>query len=295
MSEQVFYVVDVFALGKYTGNQLAVFRQAGGLSDKEMQSRTREMNFSETTFILSDNEKDGGFQVRIFTPGQEVPYAGHPTLGTAFIIQQEIIKKPVESITLNLKVGQIPVAFGYEDGKAGILWMKPKMPVFGNIIGADVVAPVLSIGVDEIDHRFPIQVVSTGLPTLIIPLKTLESVKRCRTNKEKYFDLVEKIAAETILVFAAETYHSENDLNVRVFVDYFGIPEDPATGSGNGCLAGYLAKHKYFGKGKIDIRVEQGYEINRPSLLLLRAEESAAGINVQVGGRVVLVAKGEWR
>jgi len=118
-------------------------------------------------------------------------------------------------------------------------------------------------------------------------------VKRVKVNKDECFKLIEETQAEMILVFCPETYHSENDLNVRVFCDYYDIPEDPATGSGNGCLAGYLAKHRYFGDDKIDIRVEQGYEISRPSLLYLRAENKQEKIDVFVGGKVVMVAKGQ--
>jgi len=128
---------------------------------------------------------------------------------------------------------------------------------------------------------------------MIVPLKTLDAAKRAKVAKEKYFKLIKDRQAKAILVFCPETYFQENDLNVRVFVDYFGVPEDPATGSGNGCLAGYLVKHHYFGKDQIDIRVEQGYEIGRPSLLYLKAEQNQGQINVSVGGKVVMVARGE--
>lgn len=146
----------------------------------------------------------------------------------------------------------------------------------------------------EIDSRFPIQEVSTGVPFIIVPLKTLESVKRIKVNKDKYFELINTTDAKSILVFCPETYKQENHLNVRVFCDYLGIPEDPATGSANGCLAGYLVEYSYFGKQEINVRVEQGYEINRPSLLLLRAEKKDAAIEVNVGGKVIMVAKGEF-
>ena len=121
--------VDVFTDKPYTGNQLAVFPRGEGLSKPRMQALAREINYSETTFILADEERDGGFDVRIFTPEEELPFAGHPTLGTAFAIQQEILKSPAEKIVLNLKVGQIPVTFEYEENEPGVLWMKQKPPV----------------------------------------------------------------------------------------------------------------------------------------------------------------------
>jgi trans-2,3-dihydro-3-hydroxyanthranilate isomerase len=290
---KIFYIVDVFAEEKYAGNQLAVVRDAAGLSDSEMQNITKEMNYSETTFILSDDRRNGGYDVRIFTPAQEVPFAGHPTLGTAYIIQQEIIKEPIEKIILNLKVGRIPVTFNYTGKEKNVLRMKQIEPTFGQIIEPEPIAEVLSLNTSDIDERFPVQEVSTGMFFIIVPLKTLDAVKRAKVAKEKYLKLIENRQAKAILVFCPETYSQENDLNVRVFVDYYGIPEDPATGSGNGCLAGYLVKHRYFGKDQIDIRAEQGYEIARPSLIYLRAKNKEGKINISVGGKVVTVAKGE--
>ena len=293
MKGKIFYIVDVFAEEKYAGNQLAVVRDAAGLSDSDMQNITKEMNYSETTFILSDEQRNGGYNVRIFTPAQEVPFAGHPTLGTAYIIQQEIIKEPVEKITLNLKVGQIPVTFNYTGKEKNVLWMKQIEPTFGQIIEPEQISEVLGIDEKDIDERFPIQEVSTGMFFIIVPLKTLDAVKRAKIDTDKYFRLIENRQAKAILVFCPETYSKENDLNVRVFVDCFGIPEDPATGSGNGCLAGYLVRHRYFDKDQIDIRAEQGYEISRPSLLYLRAENKEDQIDISVGGKVAMSARGE--
>jgi len=293
MAKYQFYIVDVFTEEKYAGNQLAVVRDAAALSDSQMQRITREMNYSETTFILSEQPREGGYDVRIFTPAAEVPFAGHPTLGTAFVIKHEIMKEPAETVILNLKVGQIPVTLGSSGKDKDILWMKQMDPTFGLTIEQGSVAKVLGLNESEIDDRFIVQEVSTGLPFIIVPLKSLDAVKRAKVNRDKCFKLIEDTQAKMILVFCPETYHSENDLNVRVFCDYYDIQEDPATGSGNGCLAGYLAKHRYFGENKVDIRVEQGYEISRPSLLYLRAENKQEKIDVFVGGKVVMVAKGQ--
>jgi trans-2,3-dihydro-3-hydroxyanthranilate isomerase len=293
MGKYQFYIVDVFAEEKYVGNQLAVVRDAAALSDSQMQQITKEMNYSETTFILSEELREGGYDVRIFTPGAEVPFAGHPTLGTAFVIRQEIIKKPVETVNLNLKVGQIPVTFQDAGEDKDILWMKQIEPTFSEVFDGSDISRVLTVEKDDIDEKFPIQEVSTGLPFIIVPLKTLDATKRSKINKDIFFKLIENTQAKMVLVFCPESYNQNNDLNVRVFCDYYGILEDPATGSGNGCLAGYLAKNRYFGTSKIDVRVEQGYEIGRPSLLYLRAEEKSGRIEVFVGGKVIMVAKGE--
>ncbi|MDB9513089.1 PhzF family phenazine biosynthesis protein [Kamptonema animale CS-326] len=291
-----FYIVDVFAESKYAGNQLAVFAGDGvaELSDTEMLQIAREINYSETTFILSNEMMNGGYDVRIFTPKKELPFAGHPTLGTAYIIQQEIIKSQVEQVNLNLAVGQIPVTFNYIDEATDVLWMRQKPPTFHQKFDAETIASVLNLEVDEIDLTYPIQEVSTGVPFIIVPLKTHSSLKTAKVNLDKYFDLVRNLEAQEILIFCPETYNKDNDLSVRVFADSLGIPEDPATGSANGCLAGYLVEYSYCGKTSVNVRVEQGYEIDRPSLLLLKSQRNQQEIEVYVGGKVVMVAKGEF-
>jgi len=294
MKKCIFYIVDVFAEEKYAGNQLAVVRGTKALSDIEMQQIAKEMNFSETTFILSEQKHNGGYDVRIFTPKEEVPFAGHPTLGTAYVIQHEIIREHVETIILNLKIGQIPVTLNYSGEKINILWMKQMGATFGQLFNLEQISQVLSLNKREMDDKFPIQEVSTGLPFIIIPLKTLNALKQAKVIRDKYFELIKDTQAKAILIFCPQTYNQENDLNIRVFADYYGVPEDPATGSANGCLAGYLVKYRYFGKGQIDIRVEQGYEIGRSSLLFLRAEDKGKKIEVSVGGKVVMIAKGEF-
>jgi trans-2,3-dihydro-3-hydroxyanthranilate isomerase len=330
MSGNPFYLLDVFAESKYSGNQLAVIRVRNPLSDNDMQRIAREINFSETTFIVSDTPRDGGYDVRIFTPGEEVPFAGHPTLGTAYVIKNEVLadrrinppqspfsrggstdsppfakggqggfegakandarRDSIEQIILNLKVGQIPVTFGSD----AIAWMKQIGPVFGKTLARETLAPVLGLEPGEIDTRFPIEEVSTGLPHILVPLRSLESLKRARVDRDLYFDLIKNTWAKPVMIFCPEPHEKKNDISVRMFADAFGIPEDPATGSGNGCLAGYLVKHRYFGKPGIDIRSEQGYEMGRPSLLYLKADEADGKIHISVGGKSVMIAKGDF-
>lgn len=285
-------MVDVFAERKYAGNQLAVVLDSGDLSTEQMLEITREMNYSETTFLLSSVERDGGYDVRIFTPGAEVPFAGHPTLGTAFVIRRYIVRKAVDTVRLNLGVGQIPVTFARE-GDGEMLWMKQKSPDFGPVIDATELADVLGLDITQIDTEFPVQEVSTGMWFIIAPLKGLDAVRQARIVRDKYAGFMKGKQAVAILIFCPETYHDDNHLNVRVFVPCYGVEEDSATGSGNGCLAAYLARHSYFGDGDVDIRVEQGYEIGRQSLLYLRAQRRDEKIDVHVGGKVVMVAEGQ--
>ena len=283
-----FFIVDVFAERKYSGNQLAVVISGEIFTSEEMQRIAKEMNYSETTFVTSVENAT----VRIFTPEVELPFAGHPTIGTAFVMQQEFMKGKVTTMTLSLKIGEIPILFKYKGDHLTETWMEHKDPIFGGYFAPDLIADVLNIDESDIDKRFKIQEVSTGIPTIIVPLKSLDELKQVKINKVKYDALIHNTQAKTILVFCPETYDKANDLNVRFFADYYGVPEDPATGSANGCLAAYLVKHDYFGKSRIEIRVEQGFEIGRESILLLKAEMKGGKYFVTVGGKVILVAKG---
>ncbi|HSV50099.1 MAG TPA: PhzF family phenazine biosynthesis protein, partial [Candidatus Acidoferrales bacterium] len=284
-------LVDVFAETKYAGNQLAVIPNATDLTTLQMQQIANETHFSETTLITSNQPHNGGYDVRIFTPKQEVPFAGHPTLGTAYIIKQYIAEGNPDTVTLNLGVGQIPVSFQKNYAGQEVLWMRQKPPVFQEKFSIEELAAILQLSPSDFDGRFPIQEVSTGMPFMIVPLKTLDAIKRARVDLTKLQKIADRVHGG-ILTFCPQTYNPENNLNVRVFVDLFGIPEDPATGSGNGCLAAYLSKYQYFGSDKVDARVEQGFEINRPSLLLLKAHAAGEDIAVSVGGKVVLVGLG---
>jgi trans-2,3-dihydro-3-hydroxyanthranilate isomerase len=285
-----FYIVDVFAEAKLEGNQLAVVLDNEGWSTEKMQRFTREMNFSETTFITGVDLEKRVFKVRIFTPVGELPFAGHPTLGTAYVAAKELLKKDVPDLTLDLKAGMIPVTFQRASDGQPLLWMKQLDPQFGAIHRAEDIAPMLSLTSSDIDTGFPIQEVSTGVWFYMIPLKTREALKKIKLDAERLKSFSVDKKAKWPLLFCPEPENTGNDLKVRMVNDW---TEDPATGSANGCLAGYLVKHRYFGSPKINIRVEQGAEIRRPSILYLRAEEKRGGIEVNVGGKVTMVARGE--
>lgn len=287
-----FYILDVFAEDKYAGNPLAVVTNGQGLSSKRMQQVAREFNFSETTFILSGRQDNGGYDVRIFTPGEEVPFAGHPTVGTAWLIRNLLTLDRPGTIRLNLKVGQIPVTF---DADTEIAWMTTQSPALGETLPPALLEEVVGVDHNDLDTRFPVQVVSTGLPAVLVPLKTLRAVQGARIKIDPLRELIKTHdVGKAVLVFCPETLSADNQVHVRVFAPLVGVPEDPATGSANSCLAGYLLRHRYFGEGPVDVKVEQGYEMGRPSKVHLRARQKIQGpIEIQVGGKVQLVAKGE--
>ncbi len=292
MRKLPFYILDVFAEQKYAGNQLAVFVKPEGITNEEMQQIAFEVNYAETTFILSDKQEDGGYEVRIFTPAEEVPFAGHPTLGTAFVIHKMLENSENKEVILNLKVGQIKVSI-----EEDYFWMQQINPIFGQEFPVDSLDETLGLIEDDFDTRFPIAEISTGLPFLIVPLKNLNAVKRSKVDLDKLMIHVEKeeSLARAVLVFSPETYNKENDLNARMFAEELGVVEDAATGSANGCLLAYLLKYNYFGKSSIAINVEQGYEMNRPSLLKHNGTKiSEEDYEINIGGKVQLIAEGAW-
>ncbi len=285
-----FYIVDVFAEQKYQGNQLAVLVPDCELSVIEMQKIAKEINFSETSFVLSVKQENGGYDVKIFTPDVEVPFAGHPTLGTAYVIHKVLEGGQSKRVVLNLDIGQIPVSINKDE-----LIMTQNEPSFGMIIKkTETIVNILKINNEDIDSEYPIQVVSTGLPCIIVPLKSLDAVKRCCVNHDKFNDFINHTYKSNLLVFSREVEDIRNDLHVRVFMDDTGFLEDPATGSANGNLAGYLLKYDFFQKNIINLRIEQGYSIQRPSLINAIAKKENEKYSISVGGKVQLVVKGEW-
>jgi trans-2,3-dihydro-3-hydroxyanthranilate isomerase len=288
-----FNIVDVFAEKKFQGNQLAVVHLNGLISDDLMLSITREMNYSETTFIESFDTEKHVYRVRIFTKVGETPFAGHPTLGTAYVIQKTVLNKQIDTLTLSLKAGMIPVKFSYQKNEPDILWMKQLHPTFGEIYSADMFAEFLGIEIRDIDQNYPIQEVSTGFPFFIVPLVNRKALAKSRLNERLFLEFVKDTKAKAPLIFCSEPRNPLNHIACRMFASYFGINEDPATGSANGCLAGYLAKYLYFGSSIVDVRVEQGYEIGRPSLLYLQSEDLGNHVDVYVGGKCVMIAEGE--
>jgi len=285
MSE--FHIVDVFARQRYAGNQLAVVESDGDLSEAEMQAFAAEMDFSETTYVESRRPP---YRVRIFTPEAEIPFAGHPTLGTAHVIREQVADGRPEEVTLDLGVGEVPVRV-----HGDTLWMTQQPPTFGETLDCGRLADALSLPRDAVDDRWPVQVVSTGLPTIVVPLVDREALTAIDLDRAAYDAVTGDREAKNVLAFCPDPRESDNDLAVRVFAPFYGVPEDPATGSSNGCLAAYLARQAYFGRGTVEARVEQGHEMGRPSLLSLQATDRGDDVSVEVGGSVVPVARGRLR
>lgn len=283
------HLVDVFACNRYAGNQLAVVEDADSLDDEEMQAFAAEIGFSETTFV--GEQSDGRWDVRIFTPEAEIPFAGHPTIGTAHVIRERISESRPDTVVLDLNVGNIPVEVRERDGHE-TLWMTQRPPEFGPELSHEALADVLSLDTADLDTNWPVQIVSTGLPTIIVPLGSRGALTDIEVDRDAYNAVTGDREAKNVLAFCRDPRNNDNDLAARVFAPFYGVPEDPATGSSNGCLGAYLVHYELLGSDKIDVRVEQGYEMNRPSLLHLQARATADQIQIEEGGSVVPVARG---
>ena len=287
-----FYIVDVFAEQSYSGNQLAVVIGERLPSGDSMQKIAAEMNFSETTFVSPVPEENGGYRVRIFTPSKEIAFAGHPILGTAQVIRDHVVSETCAHIKLNLSESQVSVTFKISDAGKEVVWFLAPDMSLGQISAIEPVAAALGISADDIETRTPIQVVSAGTSAMMIPLCSLDALCKSRLNLEKYSSMLADGFPPLTYLFTQQTHDSKNDLCVRFFFDAHGVREDPATGNGAAFLGAYLLEHQYFPESDLSIRIEQGYEVRRPSLIMLRARMLAGTHEVYVGGHVVSTVEG---
>ena len=285
-----FVHLDVFTSRPLEGNQLAVFTDARGLSDDEMQRLAREMNLAETTFILPRDasvERAEGHRVRIFTVHEELPFAGHPTLGTSWYLQQQ---SGAADVVLDLNVGKIPVRFEQRDG---LLFgeMRQAEPQFGRTHPHEDIASVLGLPIRELDDRLPIQTVSTGMPFTIVPFRSLQTLQNLAIGWNQMAGYLATIGNPAFFYFVCrETINPAATLHARM-IFYNG--EDPATGSAAGCCTAWAVQHGVLAPETQGL-IEQGIEIRRPSLIHIRAAKSNNKVtNVLVGGNVVHVINGE--
>jgi trans-2,3-dihydro-3-hydroxyanthranilate isomerase len=281
---------DVFSSTPLEGNSLAVFSDARGLTDPEMQALAKEMNLSETTFIFprdAATERERGVRVRIFTVQEELPFAGHPTLGTAFALRAGSTNK---TIVLDLNVGKVPVEFEDAPGQPTFAEMTQVDPVFGIQHEREAVARAVGLSIDDFDSSLPIETISTGMPFTITPLKSLAVIQRLRVDLQRAEEYLEKTGGKFLYFVTRETVDSAARLHARML---FYNGEDPATGSAAGCAAAWMVAH---GVAEPDhrVRIEQGIEMHRPSRIFVRASRrDNRVVNVRVGGHAIEVIRAE--
>jgi len=293
-----YHLVDVFTDRAFGGNPLAVCTNGRWLSTETMQAVAKEFNLSETTFVLPPDDPKHDWRVRIFTPGFELPMAGHPTVGTSFVLAREhLIRRDGDEtrIVLEEGVGPVPVRIEFRGGEPSFAEMSQPLPVFGpRLTDISAVAEMLSLDAGDVDAGLPLEVVSCGVPFLYVPLRSLEAVRRARPRA----DLIERVSGDgvpsQVFVFAREVENEGSTVHSRMFAPGFGITEDPATGGASGPLGCYLVRYGVVAcDSSAEIISEQGIEMGRPSFIRIRIERRGEEITaVRVGGQCHFMGEG---
>jgi trans-2,3-dihydro-3-hydroxyanthranilate isomerase len=280
--ETPFYQVDVFSDELFGGNPLAVFLRGEDFKEAQFQQVAKEMNLSETTFVLPSSHPDADFDVRIFTPEKEIPFAGHPTLGTAFVLRYAGLIPPTQNyLRLNFKAGIIPVDLQVD---RKVFMTQPQGIILRTFPNTEEIAQLLGLTVNNLESNLPIQTASTGFPALLVPINSLRAIQRIVLNLTLLKVLMEEAGVDMIYPFTRQTLNENSSIHARGFAPFVGIPEDPATGSVAGALGYYLNDKKLMDK---NIIIEQGYEMNRPGLIFVTVN----GTKIYVGGKIRMVSK----
>lgn len=293
-----YHLVDVFTDRAFGGNPLAVFTNARGLSTDLMQNIAKELNLSETTFVFPPDDPQNDYKVRIFTPAQELPMAGHPTLGTSFVLAHDHLIEylsPEATVQLEEGVGTIPVTIKFEDGQPTMIQMRQPLPQFGaQFTDMAVIAEMLSLDISDIHPELPAEIVSCGVPFLFVPIKTLKAVQRIQFRAEVWARVQPELKALGVFVFTEEVENSGSHVHCRMFAPNSGIAEDPATGGASGPLGCYIVKRILVSPtSPVELVSEQGIEMGRPSFIQIKIELNNGEINgVYVGGQCYFMGEG---
>jgi trans-2,3-dihydro-3-hydroxyanthranilate isomerase len=292
-----YHIVDVFTDRAFGGNPLAVFTNGRGISAELMQSIAKELNLSESTFVLPPEDPQNDYRVRIFTPAAELPMAGHPTVGTSFILAREHMINPAEvetTIKLEEGVGTIPVNIKFIEGAPDHIWMQQLLPTFGpQCEDPGMIAEMLSLPVDAIETNLPLEVVSCGVPFLYAPMKDLKSIQAVKFRLDASERILRELGVIGVFLFTKETELEGSSVHSRMFAPAFGVFEDPATGGASGPLGCYLVRHKVLSPTQTEFTSEQGIEMGRPSIIKIIIDHEAGEIGrVRVGGQCRFMGEG---
>jgi trans-2,3-dihydro-3-hydroxyanthranilate isomerase len=293
-----YHLVDVFTDRAFGGNPLAVFPHAHEVSPKVMQALAKEFNLSETTFVLPPQDSQNTYRVRIFTPAVELPMAGHPTIGTAFILARERLidwAGPEAIIRLEEGVGTVPVTLRWEDKGAVFIQMSQPLPAFGaQFADKQAMAEILSLEKDAIDPHLPLEVVSCGVPFLFVPVRDIQAMRSIRFRQDVSERVLRDFETANVFVFTREVEMEGAAVHSRMFAPALGVAEDPATGAASGPLGCYLVRHGLVAQAKkVEIISEQGLEMGRPSFIHIEIEQEDGRITaVRVGGRCYYMGEG---
>lgn len=309
MSNYRYIQLDVFTREPFAGNPLAVFPEAEGLSDDEMMKIAREMNLSETVYVLPARDAQTLRHLRIFTPAREIPFAGHPIVGSWNALAREGVVPLPEGgngwtrIHHEVGIGVLPVDIEFKDGApVQVVMTQGKFEITGEVDDAHEqaeIARALGLAIEDLDENLPIQVISTGLPFLAVPIRSLADLRRCRVNAALLAEIYERAGSTACYPFSRETIEiGESRAHARLFAPADNISEDPATGSAAGALGAYLVQHGAANvetsDGRYRFVIEQGDFMHRPSRINIEVTGKLGAIDVvRVGGPSVLVAHGE--
>lgn len=292
-----FFTLDVFAERIFEGNQLAVIPNAESLSDEQMQKIAQEFNYSETVFIIQ-GKSEKSWNVRIFTPNAEIDFAGHPNIGAAMLLAYigEFTDKEKSEIIFKEKVGEVPITVYFENSR----------PIFAELTVAKLpqegptpptneqIAEIISLESSDIDSRYKSLAFSCGLPFLFVPILSLSKLKMASLNHEKWKKYLSSYWAPQIYLITTDIVRPDSDFHARMFAPALGISEDPATGSAVAALSGYLTNIPKYQNGIFSLVIEQGFEIERPSILKMSFESSKGDVTkVHVRGNAIIVSQGE--
>jgi trans-2,3-dihydro-3-hydroxyanthranilate isomerase len=283
--------VDAFTREPLKGNPCAILPNASGLTDEEMQAIARETNLSETSFVFPSTQAD--FKVRYFTPREEIPFAGHPTIATTYFLAQEgliPLREPVTSIKLEFKVGVLPVELFVQEGQVKRIVMTQKKPTFGVTFSHEEVSPCFNLTPSDLRADCLSQVVSTGLPFIIVPARDLGVLEKVQINRDALSRLCREAGVSEAFMFCLEGFAPETDTHARL-LNPLGASEDPFTGSASGAMGAYV--FRYGLKNKKILRAEQGHFVKRPGYATIEVVGPAENIEaVKVGGEAVKVIEG---
>jgi len=281
------YIVDVFAVAELTGNQLAVVILKADLSPERMLSIANEMNFSETVFISPNKNSDGSYPIRIFTPSHEIDFAGHPLLGAAWTIKEYVEKSKIENLVLKLNKHLIPISFD-----RNTVWFESPKVCLDDKYSLSDISKGLNIPLEYLDTDLPIQKISAGISVLMIPIKNGNFLSSIEMSMVGFQWLKSNELPNLVYFFTRCAVSKDSDFSVRFFFESHGVREDSATGNGAALFGNYLMRNAKQFKDNLQVRIEQGRNLNRPSMILVKGQKNGVNAQVFVGGDVVPVLDG---
>lgn len=281
-----FYIVDVFTDKKYTGNQLAVFLDAAGLSAEQMQKIAREINFAESTFITKLDAQNNSAEVKIFTPAHEMQFAGHPIIGTSWVLMHKVLENAPEKIKLTVPIGPITI-----QKTEALLWLKAAQPKFWDIFSKEVFPSFSNLKKEDFENQFPIQEVTTGSAFVLVGLSSKRALDNLVLDKDKTDDWLKKNCKTTHRALYFYYLEGTKLFSRMLCIENNQLIEDAATGSASTCLQAFLLKYHL---PAFEIINYQGEAIGRPSQIHFKGKLIGEEFDIQIGGTTQFIAKGEW-